>query len=387
MDMDRDRIVGAFRRRYPGGDPRCFRAPGRVNLIGEHTDYNDGFVLPMALDRFTAVAVRPRADRQVNVWSESMQASYSFSLDQNERKRSHWSDYIAGVAWALEIKRVRLPGADLHVASSVPVGAGLSSSAALEIASALALLSTAGRTLEPGEMARLAQHAENAFVGMQCGIMDQVVSVHGVRGHALFLDCRSLEYRPVPLAPGRVRIVVSDTRVKHALGSSAYNRRRAECREGVSILNRFYPEVEALRDVNLRQFEEHQGRMPEAVRKRCRHVILENGRVRDSVEALESGDPVRFGRLMDASHESLRDDYEVSCPELDIMVEIARALPGCLGARMTGGGFGGCTVNLVEAGAVEGFRSGLARAYREAAGTDPWVHVCEPAGGAQEWTV
>ena len=385
--MDRDRIVGAFRRRYPGGDPRCFRAPGRVNLIGEHTDYNDGFVLPMALDRFAAVAVRPRADRRVNIWSENMQEAYAFSLDHNGRKRAHWSDYIAAVAWALEERGIPVPGADLHVASSVPVGAGLSSSAAVEVATALAFLSTAGRTLQPVDLARLGRHAENAFVGMQCGIMDQFVSVHGVRGHALFLDCRSLEYRPVPLAPDRVRIVIADTRVKHELASSAYNRRRAECREGVAILKRVYPEVEALRDVSLPQLEEHRHEMPEAVRKRCRHVILENGRVRESVDALERGDLARFGRLMDASHHSLRDDYEVSCRELDTLVEIARGLPGCLGSRMTGGGFGGCTVNLVEEAAVGRFRQDLARAYHQATGMEPAIHVSVPSGGAHEWAV
>jgi len=356
-----------------------------VNLIGEHTDYNDGFVFPMALNRYTTVAVSARTDRQVNIWSENMQESCSFSLDLNQKKRDHWSDYIAGVACVMEGKGIRLPGADLYVESSVPVGSGLSSSAAVEIASALAFLGTADRTLAPAELAGLGQLAENRFVGMKCGIMDQFISVHGERGHALFLDCRTLEYRQVPLAPERVQIVICNTMVKHELGASEYNRRRAECREGVGILKQVFPEVDALRDVTPEQFEEYRGEMPETVRKRCRHVIRENGRVLDSVEALEGGDLERFGRLMDASHISLRDDYQVSCRELDIMVEIARGLPGCLGARMTGGGFGGCTVNLLEGGAVEGFREEVARAYRKETGLEPVVHVSVAGAGAHEW--
>jgi galactokinase len=339
----------------------------------------------MALDRYTVAAVSRRPDRQVNIWSENMQESCSFSLDINKERRDHWSDYIAGVASELEGRGIRLPGADLYVESSVPVGSGLSSSAAVEIASALAFLHTTDRVLEPAELAVLGQQAENRFVGMKCGIMDQFISVHGVRGHALFLDCRSLDYRLVPLAPDRARIVICNTMVKHELGASEYNRRRAECREGVRILKRVYPEVDALRDVSIGRFAGHQGEMSETVGKRCRHVILENDRVRDSMEALEQRDLERFGRMMDASHDSLRDDYEVSCRELDVMVEIARGLPGCLGARMTGGGFGGCTVNLVEKGAVEGFVGEVARAYRGETGIEPVIHVSEAGAGAHEW--
>jgi len=383
--LQREEIVQGFRRHY-AGTPRCFRAPGRVNLIGEHTDYNDGFVFPMALERFTAVAVRPREDRRVNVWSENMRDAFSFSLDENGAKRGHWSDYIGGVAFVLEAEGTRLPGADLYVQSSVPVGAGLSSSAAVEIASALAFLSTAGRTLEPAALAGLGQRAENRFVGMQCGIMDQFVSVHGRQGHALFLDCRTLSYRQVPLAPGRVRIVICNSGVRHELGASAYNERRAQCREGVRMLQVAFPGVAALRDVTREQFEAAQDRLPETVRRRCRHVITENGRVLASVEALEGGDLPRFGGLMNASHESLRDDYQVSCRELDLLVDIARGLPGCLGARMTGGGFGGCTVNLLEAQAVDGFGREVARSYRRETGIEPEVHVSLPGRGAHEWT-
>ncbi len=384
--MEREKIIRAFQQHY-AGTPRCFRAPGRVNLIGEHTDYNDGYVFPMALTRCTAAAVSPRTDRRVNLWSRNMGEAFSFSLDENEGRRDHWSDYVAGVACVLERTGVRLPGADLYLESDVPVGAGLSSSAAVEIASALAFLSTADRTLDSRELARLGQRAENEFVGMKCGIMDQFVSVHGVTSHALFLDCRSLAFRPVPLAPEQVRIVICNTMVKHELGASEYNRRRAECREGVEILRRAHPEAEALRDVTLEQFDARRTEMPRTVMKRCRHVISENRRVRDSVEALEGGDAALFGRLMDASHDSLRDDYEVSCTELDVLVEIARDLPGCLGARMTGGGFGGCTVNLVDRDAVDAFRGEIAGAYRRRTGIEPQIHISEAGGGACEWTV
>jgi galactokinase len=221
---------------------------------------------------------------------------------------------------------------------------------------------------------------------MQCGIMDQFVSVHGVKGHALFLDCRSLEYRAVPLASDRVRIVICNTRVKHDLGTSAYNRRREECREGVRILQGAYPETRALRDLAPEQVDGFRGEIPGTIRKRVRHVVRENRRVLDSVEALDRGDLAGFGRLMYASHESLRDDYEVSCRELDVLVEIARNLAGCLGARMTGGGFGGSTVNLVETGAVGGFCREIAMAYEQETGIELQIHVSEPGRGAHEWT-
>jgi len=379
----RERLVQGFRRHF-SGEPRCFRAPGRVNLIGEHTDYNDGFVFPMALAFHTATAVLPRRDRRVNVWSENMGETFSFSLDDNDTKKEHWSDYIAGVARMLELDGLRLPGADLYVESTVPVGAGLSSSAAVEISSALAFLSTRAREMEGKELARLGQRAENRFVGMNCGIMDQFVSVHGERNHALFLDCRSLDYDLVPLPSERVCVVICNTMVKHELGASAYNERRAECEEGVRLLGKTHEGIRALRDVSPEHFQEGEEALPEDVRRRCRHVILENQRVLDSLEALKQNDPARFGRLMNASHDSLRDDYQVSCTELDVMVEIARRQPGCLGARMTGGGFGGCTVNLVETDSVDAFSADVSRAYQEETGIQPQVYVSTPGRGAHE---
>ena len=381
--MKKDEIIGAFRK-YFTGNARVFSAPGRVNLIGEHTDYNGGFVFPMALEYSTLVAVSPRDDRKVNLLSVDMDSSITFSLDDNQKKRDHWSDYTAGVARMLELEGIHLPGADMLISSSVPVGAGLSSSAAIEISSALAFLSTAGKEMPNAELALLGQRAENRFVGMNCGIMDQFISVCGEKDRALFLDCRSLDYRQVPLPSDKVKIVICNTMVKHQLGTSEYNKRRAECEEGVRILKTDYPQVQALRDVTIDEFKKSESSLPEVVRKRCRHVISENKRVLDSIEALDKKDLELFGRLMNSSHESLKTDYEVSCPELDQMVALAHRLHGCLGARMTGGGFGGCTVNLVLNEAADDFRLEISRFYEDATGIKPEVYISSPSQGAHE---
>lgn len=382
--MDRSEIYQAFVHRF-GRTPRLFRAPGRVNLIGEHTDYNDGFVFPMALDRYTTVAIAPRPDRQVCVHSLNMAEEITFALDYNSHRRSHWSDYVAGVAWKLEQEGVVLGGADLLLYSDVPVGSGLSSSAALEISTALAFLSLSGTVLPGARLARIAQAAENQFVGMNCGIMDQFISLHGQADHALFLDCRTLDYRMVPLPSDHTRVVVCNTMVKHELGASEYNNRRRQCEEGVRLMQAHWPEIRALRDLTLVQFQGVAAELPESVRQRCRHVISEDERVLESISSLEAGRLDRFGALMNGSHDSLRDDYEVSCAELDAMVAIARTIPGCLGARMTGGGFGGCTVNLVELGAVEQFCQVIAAQYAAAMGKVPAVYVSVPSQGAHEW--
>ncbi len=372
-----------FQQRF-GSKPRIFRAPGRVNLIGEHTDYNDGYVFPMALDRYTAVAIAPRSDRTIRVYSASMEEETTFSLD-NPQRRGHWSDYIAGVANQLEKRNVRLPGADLLLYSDVPVGSGLSSSAALEISSALALLSLTDGHLQGEELARLGQAAENQFVGMNCGIMDQFISVHGARDHALFLDCRSLEFQLVPLPSDQCRIVVCNTMVRHELGASEYNTRRRECEEGVRHMQKQWPAIKALRDLTLTQFVAAGETLDPTVRKRCRHVISENERVLASIRCLSSADLHGFGELMNTSHDSLRDDYQVSCEELDLMVGIAREIPGCLGARMTGGGFGGCTVNLVERDAVDLFCREVGALYRSRTGLAPAIYISVPSQGAHEW--
>jgi len=377
-------ILQAFQHRF-GSTPRLFRAPGRVNLIGEHTDYNDGYVFPMALDRYTTVAVAPRDDRKVRAYSANMEEETTFHLDTLAR-RGHWSDYVAGIASQLEKRGVRLPGADLFLYSDVPVGSGLSSSAALEISCALAFLSLADSHLPGEELARLGQAAENQFVGMNCGIMDQFIAVHGAQDHALFLDCRSLEYQLVPLPSDHSRIVVCNTMVKHELGASEYNNRRRECEEGVQRMQKHWPAIRALRDLDLEQFTRVEGELDETVKIRCRHVISENERVLESIRSLRSGDLHRFGSLMNASHDSLRDDYQVSCEELDLMVGIARGVPGCLGARMTGGGFGGCTVNLVERSAVDSFCREIGTLYRSRTGLEPAIYISVPSQGAHEWS-
>ncbi len=313
-----------------------------------------------------------------------MEDSISFSLDDNIKKRGHWSDYTAGVACVLASKGIQLPGADMLIKSSVPVGAGLSSSAAIEISSALAYLSTAEKELSSADLARLGQEAESSFVGMNCGIMDQFISVQGKKDNALFLDCRSLEFKQVPLPSDQVKVVICNTMVKHELGTSEYNKRRAECEQGVLLFKKDNPEIKALRDVTVDELEQIAPALPYTVRKRCRHVVFENARVLASIKALSEDDLERFGLLMDASHASLRDDYEVSCPELDLMVTLGRGLKGCLGSRMTGGGFGGCTVNLVENDKVDLFSREIKNSYKKATGLDPEVYISVPSDGAHE---
>jgi len=365
-------------------ESRVFRAPGRVNLIGEHTDYNDGFVLPVAIGFSTWVAVAPRADRILLVFSENFQEEVSFDLDDPApQPRRHWSDYVRGVAWALERSGYQLRGAQLQIRGDVPIGAGLSSSASIEVATAYALLHHSGFEVEGVELARMCQRAENDFVGMRCGIMDQFISCRGEKGKALLLDCRSLEYRLLPL-PENVRLVICNTMVKHELAAGEYNKRRAECEEGVRHFAQRFDGVSALRDVMMSQLESAGQDLPEVIYRRCRHVISENARVEQAATALERGDLDEFGRLMGESHRSLRNDYEVSCRELDLMVSFANSLPGTFGARMTGGGFGGCTVNLVSEEMVEEFRTQIANNYKETTGIAPEIYVCRSADRAKE---
>jgi len=364
--------------------PRSFRAPGRVNLIGEHTDYNDGFVMPAAIDFSVFVRVWPREDRTLDIRSENFDDEIEFNLDDpNPAPRSHWSDYAVGVAVMLERAGHRLRGAYLQIRGEVPLGSGLSSSAAVEVAIACALTANSGLSIDKRELALLCQKAENEFVGARVGIMDQFTSLFGQEQRALLLDCRSLEFMLLPL-PDTVKLVICNTMVKHALASSAYNERRAQCETGVRLLAQFLPNVKALRDVTIEQLEQFGHALPEVVYRRCRHVIAENARVLAAAQALERHDLYWFGELMAESHRSLRDDYEVSSTELDLMVELARQVKGVYGARMTGGGFGGCTVNLVNARHVEEFKQSVPKAYRQIVALKPEIYVCEPANGAEE---
>jgi galactokinase len=366
-----------------GKTPRIYRAPGRVNLIGEHTDYNEGFVMPMAIDLSAWVAIAPREDLRIRVHSENFAEAIEFELsDPASRGRGHWSDYARGVALMIERAGHRLSGADLLLQSDVPIGSGLSSSAAIEVATGLALLETAGTNLDRLSLARLCQQAENDFVGMRCGIMDQFSSCFGQNGQALLLDCRSLEHKSLPL-PVAARVVVCNTMVKHELAASAYNARRASCEAGVQVLKRSLPQIGSLRDVSFTELELHQGEMSDEVYRRCRHVVTENVRVLEAAGALEVEDLKRFGELMCASHRSLRDDYEVSCGELDLMADLAMSAAGVYGARMMGGGFGGCTVNLVKTQSVDSFAANIAQGYEQATGHKPEIYVCAAAQGAE----
>ena len=363
---------------------RIFRAPGRVNLIGEHTDYNDGFVMPAALDFSTWVRVSPLKRRKLKIISENFNEEVEIDLDdQNLSARGHWSDYPVGVAVELERAGHHLRGARLQIRGEVPIGSGLSSSAAIEVATACALVANSELQVDPRELAVLCQRAENEFVGARVGIMDQFISLFGQEQKALLLDCRSLEFRLLPL-PDNVRLIICNTMVKHALASSAYNERRAQCEAGVKHLAKFVPDVAALRDVTIEQLEAHASGLEDVVYRRCRHVITENARVLSAGDALEQGNLDRFGELMAESHRSLRDDYEVSSDELDLMVEIAEKVEGVYGARMTGGGFGGCTVNLVADTHVEEFKERVFREYERRTTLRPEIYVCTAANGAQE---
>ena len=358
-----------------------YRAPGRVNLIGEHTDYNDGFVLPAAIDLYTSVTITPRDDRKLLIHTESFSDDIEVALDDTRPIAcGHWSDYVHGVALMLERAGHRLKGAALDVRSTVPIGAGLSSSAALEVAAGYALLETSGHGIDRLELAKLCQQAENEFVGMRCGIMDQFIACFGRAGYSLMLDCRSLEYRLLPL-PADMRLVICNTAISHELAASEYNIRRAECEAGVRHFARFSPDVRALRDVTTDDLESYGRDLPKAIVKRCRHVVTENARVVKAAAALEQGDLNTFGELMAASHRSLKEDYEVSCAELDTMVDFAMQLEGVYGARMTGGGFGGCTINFVKADCVGEFTKQVARGYERATGLVPEIYICSTADG------
>ncbi len=358
------------------------RAPGRVNLIGEHTDYNDGFVLPAAIDRAIHMAGRRRADRTVRLHAVDYGESAEFNLDAIERDAQHrWSNFSRGVTKFLLAGGHSLPGADIAIHGDVPREAGLSSSAALEVATVAFWSKLAGLKLDALRAVKLARRAENEFVGMPCGIMDQFASALSRANQALFLDCRDLSYRHVPLRAD-VKIVVCNSGVRRELTKSEYELRLRQCQQAVAQLGTTGLAVKSLREVDLADLESAREALGDLLYRRAHHVVSENQRVLDAVKALEGGDLERFGELMHASHESLRDDYEVSCRELDALVESARRQPGVLGARMTGGGFGGCTVNLVQAEAAESFAEAVRGDYKQAIGLDAEIYVCHASDGA-----
>src|SRR5271157_6182486 len=379
--MDQTALVRAFEDRWPE-TPSVFHAPGRVNLIGEYTDYNDGFVMPAALEFATLVAAAPRPDRLLRVYSMIMDETQEFDLDAPAAGARHeWSDYVFGVAVTLERSERRLTGADLVIFTDVPLGSGLSSSAALEVSVAHALVTAAGLPFAPVEIARICQRAENDYVGMRCGIMDQYVSACGVAGNALLIDCRSLESRNVPIAPN-LKLLVTNSNVRHQHAGGEYNARREACEEGVRLLRPFLGPIVALRDVTPKDLDRHRRVLPELVYRRCRHIVTENARVLEAERALKAGDFVACGKAMNASHASMRDDFEITCPEIDFLAGLAQGQPGVYGSRMTGGGFGGCTVSLIEADAVERVRPLIIDAYRLVSGREADVFACSPSDGA-----
>ena len=364
--------------------PRTFRAPGRVNLIGEHTDYNLGFVLPIALDLATYIRTQASEDGQIHVSSEQREGERAWPAAESAALQpiGHWSDYVAGVARELAARGVKIEPLRLQIRSDVPEGSGLSSSAALEVSAALALLH--GQNFERLEIAKLCQRAESDFVGMPCGIMDQFVAVFGHDHAAIRIDCRSLEYQTVVL-PRNLEIIAVNSMVKHELGASAYRTRVQECAIAVDCISRQFPEVKSLRDATPAHLEKV--KMPRAVMRRARHIVSENIRVGLFVGAAGRNDLDRMGELFFQSHRSMQHDYEITCDEVDFLVDTAAGIPGCYGARMTGGGFGGCTVNLVAPDAVENFRSAIGARYRERFRIDPPIFRCVPAAGASEVTV
>ena len=372
----REQVEQDFRKRFGTAPAVVVRSPGRVNLIGEHTDYNDGFVLPIAIDREVWIALRPRDDRRVVVHSLDYDAPLSFELGPISHAGTDWTEYVKGVAWALQEDGHTLKGWEGVMSGEVPRGAGLSSSAAVELAVQRAFATVSGLTWKPSEMALLGQRVENKWIGVNSGIMDQMIVAGGRKGHALLIDCRDLKLEPVPVPAGAV-VVVLDTGTRRGLVDSAYNERRSQCEEAA----RFFG-VKALRDVDAKTFSARQNELEPLVRRRARHVITENDRTVQAAEAMRAGDLTRLGQLMDASHASLRDDFEVTNDALNTIVTLARSQPGCFGARMTGAGFGGCAVALVAPEQAEAFVRTVNEKYKRATGNTSQCYVCQAADGA-----
>lgn len=362
----------------------AFQAPGRVNLIGEHTDYTGGLVMPAAIDFNTVAVVGLATGGRSVIHSVDFEKEFVFDTRAlPERPKHDWTDYPAGVLWSLQQSGVVAPQFTMTLQGDVPLGAGLSSSASIEVAVAFAALAMAGKSMPLTEVALACKKAENGFVGAQSGIMDQYIACCGVKDHALVIDTRDLGSRAVPL-PADVRLVICNSMVRHSHAGGEYNERRAEVEEGSRALRAANPAVHELRDATLEDLEKGRASMPENAFRRCRHIITENARVEEAAAALAAGDMRRMGELMAEAHASYRDDFAASCPEADLLVELAAAQAGIIGARLTGGGFGGCTVNLVEAAHAETFRRGIHSAYLESAGIDADIYLCQAAAGASE---
>ena len=381
MKVDELMALRAHRERYSAGE-RAFSAPARVNLIGEHTDYTGGVVMPMAIDFHTVAVLSAREDGRVVFYSDNFKEEAVFELaGTGWVRRGHWSDYPAGVVWVLRQMGVAIAGFNMTLVGDVPVGAGLSSSASVQVATAMALLDHLELEMSLEEIATICRRAENEFVGAKTGIMDQFVVLGGVEHRAMMLDCRSMEYELLPL-PDDVRVVICNSMVKHSLADGEYGDRRDEVETGQAVVVREREGVASLRDATLEDLEACSEKMSAASLARCRHIVTENVRVLQAKKALLAEDMVGFGELMREAHASFRDDFGASCAEVDTLVAIAQRQPGCYGGRITGGGFGGCTVNLVKADATETFVAAVRREYKEATGIVADCFVCAPSDGA-----
>lgn len=381
-------ITALYREKFGYAPAHIARAPGRVNLLGEHVDYNDGFVLPAAIDRATYIAFSPTNARHSTLWAADFAQQASFSPDSISTKTQadsaplpEWSLYPAGVMWSLLEENLPVLSMNAVFASDVPRGSGLSSSASVELGFLQAWQTLGGWTLPPMRRALLGQKAENQYVGVNCGIMDQFASACGVENKLLLLDCRSLEWEPIPL-PEDVAIIIADTTVRRKLTSGEYNKRRAACEEAVRLLQQSLPQIKSLRDVPVADFNRLAKQLPREIEQRARHVVEEIERSNQAQALLEAGDIQEFGRLMNECHVSLRDLYEVSCPELNVMVNVAQSLEGCYGARLTGAGFGGCTVNLVAHTQAETFARELSDGYERETGLHPEIYITRASHGA-----
>lgn len=384
----KDLVISTYRQRFGKEPAFVARAPGRVNVLGEHVDFNGGFVLPAAIDRATYIAFSPTHADRFTLLAADFSEEVCFTLDSITAKTCsggsllpEWATYPAGVAWALMEAYLEVPALDAVFASNVPRGAGLSSSASVEMAFISAWQTVGGWALPPMQRALLGQKAENQYVGVNCGIMDQFASACGVADKLLLLDCRSLEWQALPV-PEDVAIVIADTSVRRKLTDGAYNQRRQACEEAVKILSQHIPGIRTLRDIRVDDFNRLSDQLPALVERRARHVVEEIERSRRAIPLLEHGQIHAFGQIMNECHVSLRDLYEVSIPELNTMVEIAQGLPGCFGARLTGAGFGGCTVNLVQKSASESFAAELSQQYQTLTGLEPEITICRASDGA-----
>ncbi len=380
--MDIERLRKAFKDVFQT-EPVLVKSPGRINIIGEHTDYNEGFVMPAAINKAIYVAVSKREDGEIHLYSESYQQAYQSSVSAIEKSALGWANYVLGVADQLVKRGYKIAGFNLYLDGNVPLGAGLSSSAALECATAFALDHLNDLQISQMDLALISQKAEHVFAGVNCGIMDQFASVFGKKDHAVLLDCRSMEYEYIPLKLEGYKLVLLNTNVKHSLADSAYNKRRSQCEQGVAWIKAAHPEVNSLRDATVDMLKEHVETRDAEVFQKCKFVVEEISRIQQAAQSLKQGDLVALGKLMIATHEGLSKDYEVSCQELDFLVDYVKNLDFVPGARMMGGGFGGCTINIVKDEEIDSLISEISTLYSKAFGLTLDAYIVETDNGSE----